>query len=378
MRDQISTYQDAIGVIGRDMYRISGSDPRWVAELLNGVLDDNAFYTTRAWGARYKTMKNLNILLDALDNTGSVTNAEKNGYAGFAKTLFANELLALIVAHNESGVRIDVRDPENLGPIVSADVAYAEAARLLDEGASDLSSAGDAFEFTLTSGFAGFDTPAGLRKVNRALAARVATYRGRFADVQSLLNESFLDLAGDINTGAYMTFSTSAGDLTSPLFLPQNNTGEIRLAHPSFVADAEAGDVRAGKASMRSAPAGSTGLSSNFDVWLYQSNVDPVPIIRNEELMLISAEAKIQQNDLPGAVADINAVRAKAGLAGYAGPMTKDALIDQMLHERRYSLWCEGHRWADMRRYDKLNELPLDRAGDLVHTSLPVPRDDQF
>jgi hypothetical protein len=171
---------------------------------------------------------------------------------------------------------------------------------------------------------------------------------------------------------------SGCGDLTNPLFLPQNNAGEIRLAHPSFVADAEAGDSRAGKATMRTMPAGSANLSSTHDVWIYQSNVDPVAIIRNEELMLISAEAKIQQNDLTGAVADLDAVRSNAGLGPYAGAMDKESLINQMLHERRYSLWCEGHRWEDLRRNGKLNTLPLDRPGDLVHTSLPIPQDDDF
>ncbi len=32
-----------------------------------------------------------------------------------------------------------------------------------------------------------------------------------------------------------------------------------------------------------------------------------------------------------------------------------------------------GHRWIDMRRYNKLGELPLDRAGDNVFDKFPIP-----
>jgi hypothetical protein len=316
--------------------------------------------------------------LEAIANTNSVTDTEKNGYVGFARTVLAQQLMALVVMYNESGIRIDVADPDNLGPIVGRSAALAAVSAMLDDAASDLNNAGDGFAFSVPSGFAGFKTPASFRKVNRALAARAAVYRGNYGDALTHLSGSFLDMNGSVDLGAYMTFSTGAGDLTNPLFLPQNNTGEIRLAHPAFVADSEAGDARAAKATMRTSPAGSANLSSTHDVWIYQSNVDPVTIIRNEELMLISAEAKIQQNDLSGAVGDIDAVRSKAGLGPYTGAMDKDALINQMLRERRYSLWCEGHRWEDLRRNNKLSTLPKDRPDDLVHTSLPVPPDDDF
>jgi hypothetical protein len=45
-----------------------------------------------------------------------------------------------------------------------------------------------------------------------------------------------------------------------------------------------------------------------------------------------------------------------------------------MLEQRRYSLFYEGHRWIDMRRYNKLGELPIDRPGDQVWSALPIPQ----
>jgi hypothetical protein len=48
-----------------------------------------------------------------------------------------------------------------------------------------------------------------------------------------------------------------------------------------------------------------------------------------------------------------------------------------MLYQRRYSLFYEGHRWVDMRRYDKLGELPIDRSGDKVWTAMPIPQTEE-
>ena len=65
MRAGLAFYLDNTGVVGREMYRFSGSEPRYTGELLGGatsVLDSNAFYLTNPWGSSYAVIKNLNIL----------------------------------------------------------------------------------------------------------------------------------------------------------------------------------------------------------------------------------------------------------------------------------------------------------------------------
>ncbi len=36
------------------------------------------------------------------------------------------------------------------------------------------------------------------------------------------------------------------------------------------------------------------------------------------------------------------------------------AVLTEILYNKRYSLMLEGHRWIDMRRYNRLAELPRD------------------
>jgi hypothetical protein len=90
-------------------------------------------------------------------------------------------------------------------------------------------------------------------------------------------------------------------------------------------------------------------------------------------LVLIYAEANIQNNDAADAVTALNVIRAAHGLAPYSGVTTSAALLTELLYERRYSLYCEGHRWIDLRRYGLLGTLPIDRAGDAVWGEFPLP-----
>ena len=160
------------------------------------------------------------------------------------------------------------------------------------------------------------------------------------------------------------------------MFFPQNSSGETRVAQPSFISQAEVGDVRLSKTPLRLSSTTQDGLTSNYDFFVYTTNISGIPIIRNEELLLIYAEANAQLGggaNLTNAVTALNKIRNAAGLGNYSGAVTQPALITEMLKQRRYSLYGEGHRWIDMRRYNLLGSLPIDRAGDDVWVQFPRP-----
>jgi hypothetical protein len=377
MRNNEGMYLDVVGVVGREIYRFSSADPRYVTELLgsgNTTLNNTGFYINNPWSSRYRTVKNCNVLIDAATNSTLISDELRKGYLGFAKTLKAFELLLNLNMTYTNGIRVDVDDPNNLGPILSYDESIAAIAALLDEANSDLN--GAAIDFPMP-GFDGFEDAAGFAKVNRALAARVAVYRQQWADALTDIDQSFFNLNADFYLGAFEVFSASSGDILNPAYFPQNQNGEVRLTHPSYVTNLQPNDDRINKATLRDEPAANSGLSSDRDVWVYTSSTAPIPIIRNEELILIYAEAKIQTNDLAAATTALNVIRKGHGLGNYAGAQTQAALIDEMLYERRYSLFFEGHRWVDMRRYNRLDQLPVDRPEDDVWEAFPLPSTEQ-
>ena len=378
MRNSVAFYLDDVGTIGREIYHFSNSEPRYVTDLLgasNAELSGSNFYISNPWSSRYRVIKNCNVLIAAANNTNLPTDAQKKAYTGFAKTIEAYQLLMNLNLTDSNGVRIDVVDPDNLGPIVDYNTAITNISSLLDDGKNDLTGADVAFPL---AGFSQFNDAAGLIQFNRALAARVDVYEKKWDDALTALNESFFDLNGDFYSGVNHVFGTGSGDQLNPVFIPQNQNGEVRVAHPSFAADILANDDRINKATLRTSTASiPAGLSSNRDVWVYTSSTAPIPIIRNEELILIYAEANIQLNNFSDAITALNIIRTKHGLGNYSGAQTQAALINEMLYERRYSLYFEGHRWLDLRRYNKLNELPLDRPDDNVWSEFPLPVTEQ-
>ena len=373
MRNNIALYLDDVGSIGREGYRFSGSEPRYVTDLLGAstaTLTNSNFYITNPWAARYRVIKNCNLLVEAANNSTLISSAEKSGYIGFARTIKAYQLLLNLNLTYSNGIRVDVTDPNNLGPVVGYDDGLTAIAALLDSAKTDFGAASVVFPLP---GFEGFRDAPGLAKVNRAIAARVAIYRKQWSGALTALSESFFDLTKNFYLGVNHVFGTGSGDQLNPMFIPQNQTGEVRVAHPSYATDITTGDDRIGKATLRSSVASLSGLSSDRDVWVYTSSTALLPIIRNEELILIYAEANIQSANLTEGVNAINVIRNGHNLSDYSGAVTKDALITEVLDQRRYSLFYEGHRWIDMRRYDKLGDLPIDRPDDDVWEEFPLP-----
>ena len=83
MRNGLGTYVGASGSIARELY-VFDADPRNTIDVLGREgtpLDNNTFYLTAVYNTRYSVIKTANVLLDALDNTSSVTAAEAAGYS---------------------------------------------------------------------------------------------------------------------------------------------------------------------------------------------------------------------------------------------------------------------------------------------------------
>src|SRR4051794_39055143 len=67
MRINDGIYLDAVAVMGREIYRFSNADPRYVTELLGSgstTLNNTGFYITNPWGSRYRVVKNCNVLIE--------------------------------------------------------------------------------------------------------------------------------------------------------------------------------------------------------------------------------------------------------------------------------------------------------------------------
>ncbi len=211
-----------------------------------------------------------------------------------------------LVTGIQAGIRINNEFYLRDVAVIGREAYYLEPA----DAQTDLENAGSSFGFTLSDGFADFSTPQEFIKFSRGLKARVEIYRKNYIEALTALSESFVDVAAPLTKGVYLDYGTGVGDQLNPIYEVPDASIIKLFAHPSFIADAEAGDTR---------------------------------------------------------------VAAKTYHRSSATTLDASNALDEVLKQKRYSLFLEGFRWVDLRLYNKLDELPIDRTGDVVHVQMPVP-----
>lgn len=374
MSGQVS-FVSHLGILGRESLVFDASDPRYMSQMVDGsLLNGDGAFGGSLWGPQYANMRLGAVLLDALEIVDGFSTAELEAIRGFTKFIMAYDLLRVIVTRDENGaVAVINAIGEEPSPLVEAPAVYDRIETLLTESVGHLQAGGDAFPFELSPGFDGFDTPADLVPAVHALHARVDVYRGQYSDAITQLSNSFVSTAADLDLGVYHSFGTGSGDATNGLF--QGSDPQI-LAFPTMDDDAEPGDQRAAAKLAITATKTQDDVSSNLRFRIYNSLSSPIPLIRNEELILLRAEARWFTGDILGAMSDLNFIRTTSGgLTGSATPLTDEQFIDALLYERQFSLMHEGgHRWIDHRRFGRLDELPNPRPTDFVPSAFPIPQ----
>ena len=365
MRSGFGVWIRDLLVVGREAYYLEPADPRYTGELLHGPVDPGGFLCYTPWAANYKVMKNCETILNSADADA--------GAKGVAQTLNAYCLMRVLAMTDENGARLNYDgDIDNVEIATKAQV-LAEIESLLNDGHTNLGSAGDAFSFTLSSGFDGFNTPGTFKHFNRGLMARVSVLQDKWDQAQTALTSVDAWMNGaDHDAGVYHVFSSGANDGDNQMFEDPSAATLKLMVHPSFLTDAHEGDARlANNVLVREDTITYDGLESYLAPTLYSGSYDPVPMMRAVELQLLQAEVHIGNGDYASAESIMNSLRTAAGVTEYSGTDASNA-VDRVLHEKRYSLFLEGHRLTDMRHYGKTDQLPLDRDGDTVVT-FPIP-----
>ena len=400
VRDQAAGWVSGTGILGRESYNYTGTEGRNTTGWLVNPDDYTSFGGGALYSGRYVSLRNL-FLFNQLVETSSISTPQKEAARGFSKTIEGLELHYVILRNDQLGAPVEVYEkPDSVAPIVSRDSVYNRIVGRLNEGATNLRAGGAAFPFALGTGFAGFSTPATFLRFNRALAARVLVIRASIAAPGSAaatapyqaaltaLGESFLSPTGSLTEGVYNVFSTAAGSTTNGVS-SFGGAARVVVAHPSITAAAPrqangTPDARlTAKTVSLATPvnpsfcATTNCVPTSLGFQRYPEQTSPIPIIRNEELILLRAEARYFTGNVAGALEDINTIRTRSGnLAPItaADIASRDQFVTELLLQRRYSLLFEGHRWVDVRRFGRLSTLPLDRPNNKVVPNLPTPQ----
>jgi len=421
--DNITGYIWRLGSMGREGVNLSGNNQPDYIEPYFGPLSGTGFGGTE-WTPFYRAVRSANIYIDAapkaaqLSGSEALSTAEVSASLGFGKTLKALALMYVVAAHGSLGAPVDLDHPvtDPPAPFVSEDSVYGYIIGTLNDAQNDLRAAGStAFPFTLPPGFSGFDKPATFLAFNHALTAKAYVFRATadstpcatcysaaLREIDSAAAAFGVGDASQFGTGVYFDYSAGAGDTQNEL--SDALDAPIYFAVPELVSLAQKqGDGTTPDARIVTKTAAATAKTPQklggipiigtlkFTIYLTGGNANPsapIPIIRNEEVVLLRAEANIGLNDFASALTDINFVRTNAGSLPALGSLgTKDQAITELLYNRRYSLlWEQGATWVDARRYGRIvlgpdgvhrqivgiGELPGFGTGNFAPSDVPL------
>ena len=400
-RTGIQSFIWRLGSMGREGINLSGNNqPDFIEPYFGPVQAGGSFGGTQ-WNDRYAAIRSGNIYLAALANDKDLSAAEKSASTGFAKTLNALAFMYVIETRASLGAPVDVgRDITAApAPFVSEDSVYGYILGLLNSAQTDLAAGGSTFPFPVPPGYTGFDTPATFVAFNRALAAKAYVLRasagcgiGCYTSALTALSASFVDATpANFGTGVFFDFSSSPGDaqngLSEPLnaltfFALQDNFTDAQTQTGGSLKDQRVLDKIQAAADTQIALLGAIPIpgENKFTVFFTAGSPDPnhsIPIIKDEELVLLRSEAQWFTGAKAAALSDLNLVRQNSGLLPASTVTAADAdsiFVKALMYERRYSLlWEQGARWIDARRFNRLGDIAADVPSGSVPPMMPIP-----
>ncbi len=200
----------------------------------------------------------------------------------------------------------------------------------------------------------------------QAILARVHLYQGELEAAKALAS-AVIGSANYSLTPNYNAIYTSDGNTSESIFeisfvnLDDENIWAVNmLVSPPEVtvsSDLEAFISDQEERSDRFEQIGDYFRSTKYGTSQNDAGANTI-VSRISEMYLIRAEA-LGTTDLDSALVDINTVRERAGLNVLdSGEITtRQALIDQLLQERRAEFAFEGQYWYDLIRYGKFAEV---------------------
>jgi hypothetical protein len=403
----ISIYNSlqASGVYGRDLVVI----PELVSDNCEITSNNTNRFLNQAnnapgahiniWANHYLNINRANLILSNID-ASTATASEKQQWKGevfFLRALLYHNLIkvyarAPLYTNSASPGNFDLGVPIIRDPVVDvASITFPsrnKVSEVYDFIMQDIVQAN-----TLLPATGGFTRPR--RAAAQMLASRVELYRGNWAQSERWADSVIINNVAPVaNASSYFTLSATApgwgNNLPEAIFGLTYATGEPNPGTDGLqyiyyrnlsVSPAINGyaDVTM-QQSLRNdyGTTGTLGTTSDDLRWQRLVSIqtksgqqvfftlkwpglkllgqDDIVILRTSEAYLNRAEARAQQGGAKesGAISDLNVTRTRAGLVAFptsgAGAPTGNALINEVLKERRIELAFEGHRVFDILR----------------------------
>jgi hypothetical protein len=358
--DRVQNYYQlnwpTLGFLPADNVRFNGTLNQYLQLDQNALSADNLLIT-ETWTFIYQAVNAANNVIAGVPGLSDplLSTSEKNQLLG--EGYFLRALTYFDLARGWGGVPLvltPTRSKEN-----GQGTRRATLAATYDQVLADLTQAETLLPDATTRNRA-------VKATARALRARLHLYRQQWPDAETYATQVLSSSAYALVT-PYRAFST-APFLTSESVLeitysnsdpntmwnnwfPSALGGQYNF-QPVAAAISLLNDPTVGGS--RSALLASTTINGAAAIYgnLYSRSAqrdDPSYVLRVAELYLIRAEARARQGKLTLALADLNAVRSRAGVPASTAAMA-DALLLAIENERRVEFAFEADRWFDLVR----------------------------
>jgi len=189
--------------------------------------------------------------------------------------------------------------------------------------------------------------------------------------------------SGNIGQGSAIWSATIPWGGQGSIFGVNGGSGEGFLRPTAdMIAAYEAGDLRKAASVATSYLNGSTTVSERYTVKYRQSGIIQneadidFPVLRFADVLLMYAEALVEQAQVATAVPFVNQVRTRAGLPGLQPTLAQADARLAVENERRVELAFEGQRWFDLIRTGRYLPVMTSKgfATKEFHKLYPIPQ----
>lgn len=325
------------------------------------------------WTEFYKTIYNANAVLEGLNSSKTITEAKSIRFVAEAKFLRAFCYFYLTNLYGDVPLVLTTNvEKSALAPRNTQAEVYTQINTDLQDAISNL-----------PVNYTSYTSSQRIRATKwaaEALFARVDLYLGKWNEASTYASD-VISQSGTYKmiSGLTATNSPFIADNTEAIWqIPYFNTAYTYEGGATFTAPNattqiggtfilrksatlfETNDAR--KTNWTVPIKSSAGVSIGIGPRKYKNSYTTTPVerstvLRLAELYLIRAEARVKLNDITGAQQDINVIRNRALLASTT-LTDSNQLLDLIALERQREFFGEfGHRWFDLKRTGKANEV---------------------
>ncbi|MEO6524430.1 MAG: RagB/SusD family nutrient uptake outer membrane protein [Mucilaginibacter sp.] len=359
---------NVFGGISSDELHYTPTATPELTEIENNAISIASVQNGNLWAYAYSELLEANAAIDGITASTTLTPSVKSQLLGEAK--FFRAFVNFYLVNYYGGVPITSGDP-----LASAYLPRSTPAQVYALIVSDLKDAQGLLPVTYVGTLKS--------RVNQyaatALLARVYLYQQDYVNAEAaattVIGSGVYTLAAtnsvfiNTSTETILQFATYYGySAVSTSY--RTSTSATNIAPPAYVLTSNIANSFEANDNRKTNWVDSTVSGSKF----YRINKYKIytaatagagnefnVVLRLAELYLIRAEARAQQNNLnnlTGALADVNVIRTRAGLANLPTTTLVPVMLAAIAKERKLELFGEfGHRWFDLLRTGQANTV---------------------